>query len=89
MPVLTREQVQAHWLALGYTHVGTLAGPVAIANWLERHEHGPDPSCYRFELREDQSAVDGAAQPDDSVWSRIGSEHFYRGIWRPLTLPAE
>jgi hypothetical protein len=36
MTVHTREQVQAHGLALGYTHVGTLAGPVPIAQWRAR-----------------------------------------------------
>jgi hypothetical protein len=92
MPVLTREQVQAHWLALGYTHVGTLAGPVPIAKWLEPHEPGqPDPSEWHFELRPDHSPVDGAVADDDpnGPWKRLSSMHFYRGIWRPLKLAGE
>jgi hypothetical protein len=83
--------VQAHWLALGYTHVATLAGPVPIAKWLEPRKPGPDPFEWHFELRPDHSAVDGAIADDDpeAAWKRLGSEHFYRGIWRPLKLPAE
>ena len=42
MTILTRREVQDHWLGLGYTHVATLAGPIPIRQWLEPREHGPN-----------------------------------------------
>jgi len=82
--IMTRDEVRAHWLSLGYTHVETMAGPQPISQWLGRNgeEHGPteaELAAIRFELREDESAVDGAGKP-------IGSEYLYRGIWTPKKL---
>jgi hypothetical protein len=84
MKIMTRDEVRAHWLALGYTHVETLAGPIAIEKWLGVHEHGPDTIKYRFEMRENNKAVDGAREETMDVWEKIGSQNFFRGVWTQL-----
>ena len=80
--VFTRDEVQAIWLELGYTHVLTHAGEIPIPEWLRLHgDHGPDISHWRFNMRDDHAVVDGAVDQDPTG---VSSKSFYRGVWRPL-----
>ena len=67
--ILTIVQLRQRWLELGYTHVQTLAGPTPINDWLQLHgNHGPSlETCWRFELRDDHTAIDGAVDQEAQI----------------------
>jgi hypothetical protein len=80
--IFTRDEVVAKWLDMGFTHVETMAGEIPLGEWLVLHgDHGPDISRWRFNMRDDHVAVDGAVGQGEPFGV---SDRFYRGVWTPL-----
>jgi hypothetical protein len=77
MESMTIPECRTFLFSLGFTHVRTMAGPVAIAEWLQPHPHGPDWDKTRW-------FWDGQYLRDADRLS--ASPPFISMVWEPIVV---